>query len=114
MKTNELWRVEIREHLMSGVASKSHGKYIVKASAEGAAAYLNHRQGGSTWKEDAITPSEQAWVAREVVEWHFHLAYSLNASVTVSCGAEIADEPAPTTTPNNVVQGIPLWELEVG
>ena len=102
----------IAESLVSGYVTRSKGSYLVKVSPAGAVSYLKHEQPSVNLSEDKITESELVLVAREVVESYFHLAYSRNACVTVSCNATKTKDPMPSKTPDSFVRGIPVWELE--
>ena len=109
---HDIWSVDIAEGLVSGYVTRSKGRYLVKVSPAGAVSYLKHEQASVSLSEDKISESEQELVAREVVQSHFHLAYSGNACVTVSCIATKSKDAIPSKGPDSFVRGIPVWELE--
>jgi hypothetical protein len=107
-----LWSVRIKETLMSGHATRTEGVYLVRVSRADAARFLNHRAGKEVWTEEKISAPNQAMVAREIVDCHFHLAYSSKASVTVTSVATECHDDEPSREPDNYVVGIAMWEIE--
>jgi hypothetical protein len=110
-KKPTIWRVKIREGLVKGTVTKTNGDYLVALTPSGVIAFLNESYPQRAWPEEQIGLPEQTLAAQTAVQSHFHLAYSPQANVTVSSSAEVTNDKLPDRLPDNIVLGVPLWEL---
>ena len=110
-KTHALWDVRIKEAVVAGTVIKTEGSYVVRVLPSEAIAYLQRHQLAGNAKEEAITESTQAWVARDVVQWRFHMKYSGAARVAVTCSSSAVMGAEPERQPDDLVAGIALWKI---